>query len=392
MNPRGKTAWLALGSNVGDRAANLRKALEALRDVASATDGFRVSRIYETEPVGPGTQERYLNLCVRMSTVLTPRQLLEHCKASETRIGRVPRGRWEPREIDIDILAYEGSALDEGDLVLPHPGIPDRPFVLVPLAELDPDTVLPGHRDSVSRLLQRCRETHGDFDIREYRLLPAGTAALPDRLRYVAIEGVIGAGKTTLVRLLGERLGAQTLFEEFENNPFLADFYRDRHRFAFQTQIFFLLSRFRQIQEYFQQQDLFRPQVVSDYMFAKDKIFATQNLDENEMGLYQRLAGMMERQLPRPDYVVYLQADTKVLMQRIRQRDRAFERNMDENYIDSLNQAYNAYFHYYDASPLLIVNTNHIDFVRRQEDLNLLVDQILKAPEGVTYWSPGASH
>jgi deoxyadenosine/deoxycytidine kinase len=229
--------------------------------------------------------------------------------------------------------------------------------------------------------------------MREYRLLPAGSAAsLPDHLRYVAIEGVIGAGKTTLVRMLGERLGGQALFEEFENNPFLADFYRDRHRFAFQTQIFFLLSRFRQIQDYFQQQDLFRPQVVSDYMFAKDKIFATQNLDENEMGLYQNLSRLMERQLPRPDYVVYLQADTRTLMQRIRQRDRDYERSIDESYVDALNQAYNAYFHYYDDSPLLIVNTNHIDFVRREDDLNLLVDQILKAPEGVTYWSPGENH
>jgi deoxyadenosine/deoxycytidine kinase len=263
----------------------------------------------------------------------------------------------------------------------------------VPLAEIDPDALLPGCRDSVSRLLHNCREAQGEADIREYRLLPAGSAAsLPDHLRYIAIEGVIGAGKTTLVRLLGERLGGQALYEEFENNPFLADFYKDRHRFAFQTQIFFLLSRFRQIQDYFQQQDLFRPQVVSDYMFAKDKIFATQNLDENEMGLYQRLSGLMERQLPRPDYVVYLQADTKTLLSRIKQRDRDYERNIDEGYIDSLNRAYNAYFHYYDDSPLLIVNTNHMDFVRKQDDLNLLLDQILKAPEGVTYYSPGAIH
>lgn len=391
MALRGKMVWLALGSNVGDRAAQLRKALESLREIADG--GMRVSKIYETEPVGPGPQENYLNLCVRLTTVLNPRQLLEFCKEAETRIGRIPRGRWAPREIDIDILAFEDQTLREADLVLPHPGIAERQFVLVPLAEIDPDAVLPGFRDSVARLLYNARATQGTSDIREYRLLPGGsTASLPDHLRYVAIEGVIGAGKTTLVRLLGERLGGQTLFEEFENNPFLADFYKDRHRFAFQTQIFFLLSRFRQIQDYFQQQDLFRPQVVSDYMFAKDKIFATQNLDENEMSLYLRLSGLMERQLPKPDYVVYLQADTKTLLSRIKQRDRDYERNIDEGYIEALNQAYNDYFHYYDASPLLIVNTNHLDFVRKADDLNLLIEQILKAPEGVTYWSPGAQH
>lgn len=391
MSQRGKTVWLALGSNVGDRAAHLRLALENLREIASGE--FRVSKIYETDPVGPGQQEPYLNLCVRFSTVLNPRQLLEYCQETERRVGRVPRGRWESREIDIDILAHEQGSMKEEGLILPHPEIGRRQFVLAPLAEIEPDTVLPGFHESVSRMLHKLRKEEGSAGIREYRLLPAGSAAsLPDRLRYVAIEGVIGAGKTTLVRLLGERLGAQTLHEEFENNPFLADFYKDRHRFAFQTQIFFLLSRFRQIQDYFQQQDLFRPQVVSDYMFAKDKIFATQNLDENEMGLYQHLSGLMEKQLPRPDYVVYLQADTPTLMQRIRQRDREYERDMDEDYIEALNQAYNAYFHYYDDSPLLIVNTNHIDFVRKTDDLNLLLDQILKAPEGTSYYSPGAVH
>jgi len=390
MTTRGKTVWLALGSNVGDRAGHLRKALEILREIS--TDTFHVSKIYETEPLGPGPQGKYLNLCMRLSTVLNPRQLLSYWEDVEARVGRIRRGRWEPREIDVDILAYDRKTLREHDFILPHPHLADRQFVLAPLAEIDGDTVLPGHRDSVNRLLANCREAQGPSDITEYRLLPGGSLSLPDHLRYVAIEGVIGAGKTTLVKLLGERLGGQTLYEEFENNPFLADFYKDRHRFAFQTQIFFLLSRFRQIQDYFQQQDLFRPQVVSDYMFAKDKIFATQNLDENEMGLYQRLAGMMERQIPQPDYVVYLQADTKTLMNRIRQRDRDYERNMDESYIESLNRAYNNYFHYYDASPLLIVNTNHIDFVRKQEDLNLLIDQIMKAPAGMTYWSPGASH
>ena len=253
--------------------------------------------------------------------------------------------------------------------------------------------MLPGFQDSVSALLQKLRASEGPQGITEYRVqLQGGSRILPDAMRYVAVEGVIGAGKTTLVKMLCERMACQALFEEFENNPFLADFYRDRHRFAFQTQVFFLLSRFRQIQEHFNQQDLFHPQVVSDYMFAKDKIFATQNLDENEMGLYQRLSGLLEKQLPHPDYVIYLQADTKTLMSRIRQRDRYYERNIDEGYIESLNQAYNNFFHYYNDSPLLILNTNHIDFVRSPDDLNLLLDQILKAPAGSTYFSPGAQH
>ncbi len=390
MNARAKTVWLALGSNVGDRAGYLRKALEALREIAESP--LTASKIYETPAVGPGDQEKYLNLCVRFVTVLGPRQLLEFGRDTENRLGRVARGHWAPREIDLDILCYDRDVVQQEDLVLPHPGIAQRQFVLVPLAEIDPGLVLPGFHDSVARLLQKLRAAEGAQDIREYRMTPPSAATLPDRLRYVAVEGVLGAGKTSLVKMLCERTAALPLFEEFESNPFLADFYRDRHRFAFQTQVFFLLSRFRQIQEHFQQLDLFRPQVVSDYMFAKDKIFATLNLDENEIALYQRLSGVLEAQLPRPDYVIYLQADTKTLLQRIRQRDRDYERDMPEAYVEALNRAYNTYFHYYGDSPLLIVNTNHIDFVRAPDDLNLLVDQILKAPDGVTYFSPAAQH
>lgn len=218
--------------------------------------------------------------------------------------------------------------------------------------------------------------------------MPAASISLPERVRYVAVEGVIGVGKSTLVRALCERMGCMPLFEEFENNPFLSDFYKDKSRYAFQTQVFFFLSRYRQIQDVFQQQDLFRPQIISDYMFAKDKIFATLNLDENEAGLYYKFAEMLEKDLIKPDYAIYLQADTRTLMSRIRMRDRHYERTMDENYIDALNKAYNTFFHYYSASPLLIINTNNIDFVRNPEDLNLLVDTIAKVPEGVTFFSP----
>lgn len=329
---------------------------------------------------------------MRFFTLLDPRAFFQFCQKTEKDIGRIPRGRWAPREIDIDLIAYGREVFHYPDLIVPHPQAHERQFVLAPLVSLDPEYHLPGQSESVEQLLKSSIRKQGRLDMHEFHAKSAGTLRMPETVRYVAVEGVIGAGKTTLVRSLADRLGCQPLLEEFENNPFLSDFYKDRQRYAFQTQTFFFLSRYRQIQETFQQQDLFRPQIMSDYMFAKDRIFASLNLDENEMALYNRFADILERQLPRPDYVIYLQADTKTLMSRIRMRDRFYERNMDESYIEALNRAYNAYFHHYDASPLLIVNTNHLDFVRSPDDMNLLTQQILKAPQGVTSFSPGKGH
>jgi len=380
------TVTLALGSNLNDRESYLQKALDALRTIAVTP--IRKSKVYETAPVCPGPQGKYLNLCVRFATRLDPRALLAFCRETEERLGRQERPRWAAREIDIDILAFGREILQEENLTLPHPSILDRQFVLVPLMDLDPDYVLPGFNETVSRQLDRCLAVQGRQDVVEYRPLPAASVSIPERVRYVAVEGVIGVGKSTLVKALSERMGCMPVYEEFENNPFLSDFYKDKNRYAFQTQVFFFLSRYRQIRELFQQQDLFRPQIISDYMFAKDKIFAALNLDENEVALYYKFADLMERDLVKPDYAVYLQADTKTLMQRIRMRDRAYERNIDEAYIDSLNRAYNTYFHYYTGSPLLIINTNNIDFVRNPQDLDLLVELISKVPEGVTYFSP----
>ncbi|HKP94652.1 MAG TPA: 2-amino-4-hydroxy-6-hydroxymethyldihydropteridine diphosphokinase [Fibrobacteria bacterium] len=377
---------LALGSNLNDREGYIRQALEAIRSISASP--VQKSKVYETAPVGPGPQGKYLNLVVRFSTRLEPRALLNFCLETETRLGRRSRGRWAAREIDLDILSYGREIIHEEGLAVPHPSILDRQFVLVPMTDLDPDFVLPGFKESVGRQLQRCIEVQGPQEVEEYRAMPASQASLPERIRYVAVEGVIGVGKSTLVKALCDRMGCMPLFEEFENNPFLSDFYKDKSRYAFQTQVFFFLSRYRQIQEIFHQQDLFRPQILSDYMFAKDKIFATLNLDENEVNLYYKFADILERNLIKPDYAIYLQADTRTLMHRIKLRDRPYERTMDEAYIEALNRAYNHFFHYYSGSPLLIINTNNIDFVRNPEDLNLLMDTIAKVPEGVTYFSP----
>jgi len=211
---------------------------------------------------------------------------------------------------------------------------------------------------------------------------------LPKHIKYMVVEGVLGVGKSTLVNTLSKQIGTMALMEEYSTNPFLSKFYSDRAANAFQTQLFFLLSRHKQIKEVFNQQDMFAPQIISDYMFAKDQIFASMNLDENEMAIYNNLLPLLEKELTKPDYIVYLQANTEILLERISARDRIFERNMDENYIDTLNECYNSYFLHYTDSPLLIINTNEIDFVKNPDDFHLIKDTILDVPSGTNYFSP----
>lgn len=205
--------------------------------------------------------------------------------------------------------------------------------------------------------------------------------------RYLVIEGVIGAGKTSLSRMLSDRLSAQLVLEEVEENPFLKDFYRDRDRFAFQTQMHFLFSRYQQ-QRNLRQTDLFSDKLVADYLFQKDRIFASLNLVDKELALYERLVGWLELDVVKPDVVVYLQAATETLMQRIEKRNRSFERDMDRDYIERLNEAYNHYFFHYTDTPLLVVNTNRIDFVNQPDDFEDLLKRILSHRQGTTYYTP----
>jgi len=207
-------------------------------------------------------------------------------------------------------------------------------------------------------------------------------------LRYIAVEGVIGAGKTTLATMLGETINANVVLERFEENPFLKDFYREPERYAFQTQIFFLLSRYKQQRELFQA-DLFHRFLVTDYIFEKDKIFAYLNLQDEELKLYETLVSSIEHSIPTPDLVVYLQSSVPRLMTNIRQRGRAYEASMSETYIKDLNEAYNYFFFRYKSTPLLIVNSAEIDFVNNRAQYEDLVRQIFRQNRSaVEYYNP----
>jgi len=208
--------------------------------------------------------------------------------------------------------------------------------------------------------------------------------------QYLAVEGPIGVGKTGAVERLAQRLEAHTILEEWSQNPFLKSFYDGAAGAAFQVELFFLLSRYRQQQELVQRR-LFAQATICDYVFEKSKLFAYLNLEDSELIIYDKLYALLAEAAPRPDLVIYLQAPTEVLVRRIRQRGRPEETRLSEEYLAEVNRAYNHYFFHYTQTPLLVVNTAEVDFVKRAEDVDDLIKQIRQMGKGTQYYVPMGS-
>lgn len=205
--------------------------------------------------------------------------------------------------------------------------------------------------------------------------------------RFIAVEGAIGAGKTSLVSILKKQYGARVILEDNDSNPFIAKFYEDQETYSFQTQIFFLLSRYNQYME-LAQRDLFNSVVVIDYLFQRDKIFAQLNLEDHEYRLYEQIYNLIGSKAPKPDLVIFLQASTDVLLERVSKRGRDYESFMDPDYLDSVNKAFNNFFFYYSETPLLVINTNEIDFVEKKCDLEELINKVNSHKIGREYYNP----
>ena len=205
--------------------------------------------------------------------------------------------------------------------------------------------------------------------------------------RYIVVEGPIGVGKTSLAKLLAKEFNARCILENVGDNPFLPDFYEDRKKYAFQAQIFFLLNRFQQQRE-IAQLDLFNQITLCDYLFDKDRVFASINLDDHELALYEQVFHLLNVQISSPDLVIFLEAKPEVLLHRIKSRNVSYEREIDLEYLKTLTEAYNYYFFHYDQSPLLVVDTSEIDFVSRREDLDQLLREIKQMRKGTWYFIP----
>jgi len=205
--------------------------------------------------------------------------------------------------------------------------------------------------------------------------------------RFIAIEGCIGAGKTSLVNILGKQFDAQVVRELDSENPFINKFYQDRDSFGFQTQVFFLLNRYKQYTG-LSQRDLFSSVVLVDYLFHRDRLFASLNLKDQELKLYDQIYSLLSNKVPKPDLVIFLQASTDILRSRVEKRGREYEAYMDPSYLDSVNKSFNNYFFYYAETPLLVINTNEIDFVDKKYDLDELIIKINNHKIGREYYNP----
>lgn len=211
-----------------------------------------------------------------------------------------------------------------------------------------------------------------------------------NQFKHLVIEGVIGAGKTSLASLIAEKTGAKLVLEEFEENPFLPKFYQDRVRYAFQTQLAFLASRFQQKQA-MSNLDLFQEQVISDYLFEKDRIFARINLSSDELALYDKIYNIMVEKTPVPDLVIYLQSSVERLLSNIERRGRPYERNISRSYLEEINDSYNHFFYHYARAPLLIINVSELDFVSKAEDFAFIWEHIFQREirNSITHIHPG---
>lgn len=329
------TAYIGLGSNLGDRERSIRDALRMLGGNGSI-EVARISDIQETLPLGQAEQPKYLNGVAEVRTDLTPAELLGRLKAAEAALGRQPNTSWQSRPIDLDLLLYGDEILDIAGLTVPHPDIHLRSFVLDGLCQMNPQLVHPVLKESVSELSRR---------------LGGGSFLLdPQAPQVVSVAGVIGVGKTTLARKLGEMLPADVLPEPYDTNPFLPQVYAGKAELALDSQLYFLVNRAEQLSP----DRLARDKVfVTDYVFDKELIYARRLLDGHQLQLYERVYPAFIRKVARPALVIYLEDSPGNCLDRIHRRNRPYEQGMRLGFLEALDGDYKRLFANWKASPVI---------------------------------------
>ena len=369
----GTTVYLSLGSNVGPRAWTLQQALFRLHREAGELKA--ISPVYHSPAWGFEGGD-FLNLCVALSTDLGPEALLDLLLRIEKDFGRERTGAegYADRTLDLDILYFGDARINTEVLTIPHPRMHDRAFILKPLADIAPQFYHPVLAKDTRNLLQVCRD-RSEVVKTGIRLFPDLESLFAD-IGFVAIEGNIGAGKTTLAGMISKEFNAKLILERFAENPFLPRFYENKERYAFPLEMSFLADRYQQYTEDTRQLDLFRRFMISDYDIYKSLIFAKITLQEDEYSLYRKLFGLMYSEVRKPKLYVYLYQHTERLLEQIARRGRTYEQGIPPEYLEQIHRGY---FDFMKNSPSLnslVIDLEALDFVEREGDYRQVLDRM----------------
>ena len=364
---------LSLGSNQGNRLATIQSCIDLIhREVATVV---KVSKIYET-PAWGFESEPFYNAAILIHTSKSAQKILKQVLKVEKMLGRVRSKEfgYQARMIDVDIIAFDEEIISTETLQVPHPIMQNRKFVLQPMFDLGLNWEHPTLKKSIAQLLLQT-EDKSEIKAVHSMVSPIEKLAL-QQFNYIAVEGNIGAGKTTLSTKLAEDCNAKLVLERFADNPFLPKFYKDQSRYAFPLEMSFLADRYQQLSDDLAQFDLFKDFVVADYHIFKSLIFAKVTLQEDEFRLYKTMFDIIHKEMPKPDLYVYLYQNTDRLLENIKKRGRSYEQEIPADYLEKINQGYLDYIKTQTDLNALIIDVSDLDFVKKQEDYVFLLNEI----------------
>ncbi|MFT6698548.1 MAG: deoxyguanosine kinase [Porticoccaceae bacterium] len=367
-----RITYLSLGTNQGNKIYNLQNAINLIADKVGAIQ--KISSVYKTDSWGFDSDD-FLNACLKVTTYHPPEKLMSILLNIESELGRKRKETSEyiDRNIDIDILLFDDEIIFSKTLIVPHSKMLERKFVLVPLVEIANNIIHPIEKKPFSICLQNCDDSSEISLIKTQlnRPLP-----ISEKYNYIAIEGNIGAGKTSLSKIMSDEFNAKIILERFAENPFLPKFYEDKERFAFPLEMSFLADRYQQLSDDLAQLDLFKNLIVSDYYIFKSLIFAQITLQKDEYLLYRKMFDVMYKEITKPDLYVYLYQNTDRLLENIKKRGREYEQNIEAGYLQKIHDGYKNFISTQQDLNVLIIDVSEIDFVNNIEDYNYIINKI----------------
>ncbi len=364
---------LSLGSNLGIRLENIQLAIDLIHVQVGTV--IKISPVYESPSWGFAS-EMFFNCNVLIHTHKSAQKILSKIQKIEKELGRKisDSNEYQPRIIDIDIIYFNEEIIEAENLVVPHSQMKERLFVLLPLKDLGLNWKHPVLNKSTTEMIAIC-EDKSECKILHYIKPPLKKIKL-DSFNYIAIEGNIGAGKTTLTTKIAEDFNAKTVLERFADNPFLPKFYKDQNRYAFPLEMSFLADRYQQLSDDLAQFDLFKDFIIADYHIFKSIIFAKVTLQEDEFRLYKTMFDIIYKEMPKPDLYIYLYQNTDRLLENIKKRGRDYEQEIPADYLEKINQGYLDYIKSKTDWNVLVIDVSDKDFVKKQDDYLFILERI----------------